>query len=109
MPAALAFLAALGAAMAAGWLSWWWALWYLCAGAATFAVYAADKAAATEHARRVPERTLHLLGLAGGWPGAALARALLRHKSRKQPFRAVFWMTAAANAAGMAALGFLLH
>ena len=64
---------------------------------ATFIVYAVDKNAARRNARRVPERTLHLLALFGGWPGALLAQHILRHKSIKQKFRAVFWMTVVGN------------
>jgi uncharacterized membrane protein YsdA (DUF1294 family) len=70
---------------------------YVAASAAAFVVYGWDKRAARRGGRRVSERTLHLLALAGGWPGAAAAQSLLRHKSRKVPFRRVFWVTVAAN------------
>ena len=63
----------------------------------TFATYAWDKLAARRGTWRTSERTLHLLALAGGWPGALLAQKLLRHKSRKQPFRAIFWVTVVAS------------
>lgn len=63
----------------------------------TFTVYAADKSAARRGAQRVPESTLHVLSLLGGWPGALAAQQMLRHKTRKQPFRAVFWATVAIN------------
>lgn len=65
----------------------------------TLIVYAVDKSAARQGRRRVRERTLHLLALAGGWPGALIAQRLLRHKSRKRPFRAVFWLTVVLNCA----------
>lgn len=59
--------------------------------------YAMDKSAAQRGARRTPEKTLHLLALAGGWPGALLAQGWLRHKTVKAEFRAVFWTTVAFN------------
>lgn len=62
-----------------------------------FALYAFDKAAARAGRRRTAEATLHLLALAGGWPGALLAQRVLRHKTRKQPFQRVFWGTVAGN------------
>jgi uncharacterized membrane protein YsdA (DUF1294 family) len=71
--------------------------WYVLASLVTFAVYAVDKAAARRGGARVAERTLHVFGFAGGWPGAIAAQAMLRHKSRKQPFRTVFWMTVTVN------------
>ncbi|MFL6672645.1 MAG: DUF1294 domain-containing protein [Massilia sp.] len=70
---------------------------YLVASIVCFAMYAIDKSAARSRARRTPERTLLLLGLAGGWPGAVLAQQWLRHKSSKTSFRAKFWMTVVAN------------
>ena len=70
---------------------------YAGASVLTFLTYAFDKSAARRGAWRTPESTLHLLDLAGGWPGALLAQQLLRHKSSKQSFVAVFWLTVMAN------------
>jgi uncharacterized membrane protein YsdA (DUF1294 family) len=72
---------------------------YLGASTVCFAAYASDKAAARARAQRTPERTLLLLGLAGGWPGAVLAQQWLRHKSVKTSFRAKFWVTVCMNLA----------
>lgn len=58
--------------------------------AITFIVYALDKHAAQTGRRRTPESTLHLLELAGGWPGAWIAQQRLRHKSRKPAYRRAF-------------------
>ncbi len=63
----------------------------------TFVMYALDKSAARKGAWRTQESTLHLLSLAGGWPGALIAQHKLHHKSRKQPFRLVFWATVFLN------------
>lgn len=58
-----------------------------------FIVYALDKRASRTGRRRTPERTLLLLGLIGGWPGALLAQRVLRHKSSKRAFQLKFWFT----------------
>ncbi|AQX16957.1 hypothetical protein BKM78_14310 [Tessaracoccus sp. T2.5-30] len=52
-------------------------------------MYRADKVAAVQGAWRVPESSLHLVSLLGGWPGALVARHAFWHKTRKQPFRTV--------------------
>jgi uncharacterized membrane protein YsdA (DUF1294 family) len=44
---------------------------------------------------------LHLIALAGGWPGALLAQKVLRHKSSKQSFQVVFWVTVLLNCAAL--------
>jgi len=62
-----------------------------------FMTYAWDKSAARHGRWRTAESTLHLLGLAGGWPGALAARHLLRHKSKKQSFVRAFWGTVVIN------------
>jgi uncharacterized membrane protein YsdA (DUF1294 family)/cold shock CspA family protein len=65
-------------------------------------VYAADKSAAQHGRWRTAESTLHALGLVGGWPGALVARHAFRHKTTKQPFRTVFWVTVVANCLALA-------
>jgi uncharacterized membrane protein YsdA (DUF1294 family) len=64
-----------------------------------FALYGLDKRAAVRGARRTPERTLHLISLAGGWPGALVAQSAFRHKRRKGRFMAVFAATVLIHAA----------
>jgi uncharacterized membrane protein YsdA (DUF1294 family)/cold shock CspA family protein len=70
---------------------------YIVGSLFTFIVYAVDKSAAKKGVRRTPENTLHLLSLVGGWPGALIAQQKLRHKSKKQSFRSVFWATVFLN------------
>jgi uncharacterized membrane protein YsdA (DUF1294 family)/cold shock CspA family protein len=70
---------------------------YLAASTITFIAYAIDKSAAQNNRWRTKESTLHLFGLAGGWPGALLAQKTLRHKSKKDEFQTVFWATVIAN------------
>lgn len=69
----------------------------------TYAVYAADKRAAQQSRRRIPERNLHLLALLGGWPGALVAQQRLRHKNRKPGFLLLSWLMALAHLAAVAA------
>jgi uncharacterized membrane protein YsdA (DUF1294 family) len=82
----------------------WVAGLYLVASTVCFLAYAIDKSAATAGRWRIAERTLLLLGLAGGWPGAILAQQLLRHKTSKAAFRVAFWATVVLNTAAFVAL-----
>lgn len=75
------------------------AIIYLVLSMITFICYARDKSAAKNGAWRTSENTLHLFALIGGWPGALVAQNRLRHKSRKQPFRTIFWVTVVINLA----------
>lgn len=61
-------------------------LMYAAMSVVTGIVYAIDKSLAMRDRRRVRERTLHLLALFGGWPGALVAQQLFRHKRRKLGF-----------------------
>jgi len=70
---------------------------YMVASLLTFIMYAVDKSAAKKGAWRTQESTLHVLSLAGGWPGALVAQQKLRHKSKKQSFRKAFWLTVLLN------------
>lgn len=83
----------------------YWALWaYPAMSTLTFAVYAWDKSAAQHGAWRTSENKLHFLALMGGWPGALVAQQVLRHKSAKAEFRAVFWGTVVLNMAAFIVL-----
>ena len=81
-----------------------WAAAYGVASFITFFAYAFDKTAAVRKTWRTSEGTLHMFGLLCGWPGAILAQQALRHKSSKSSFRAVFWLTVAANLCGFVVL-----
>ncbi|ENM2464380.1 DUF1294 domain-containing protein, partial [Salmonella enterica subsp. enterica serovar Chester] len=52
--------------------------------------YGIDKTAARKTWRRVPESTLLVFGVVGGWPGAIVGQQLFRHKTQKQPFKTYF-------------------
>jgi uncharacterized membrane protein YsdA (DUF1294 family)/cold shock CspA family protein len=64
---------------------------YLTACLLTVLFYWHDKRSALKNRQRIPEQTLHLLELAGGWPGGLIAQQLFRHKTRKPRYQAVFW------------------
>lgn len=103
---ALVFLAGITAvAMWQRWPSWVPGI-YLALSVVTFAWYWHDKSAAQHDRQRTPESTLQGLALLGGWPGALMAQAMLRHKNRKASFQQVFWTTVAIN---LVALGWLIH
>ena len=70
---------------------------YFLVSLVTYTFYAYDKNAAQKRSWRIPENFLHLLALAGGWPGALIAQSQLRHKSSKQSFQFIFWMTVTLN------------
>ena len=76
---------------------------YGTASAAAYVAYAMDKAASKRRGhRRIPEDTLHIWGLIGGWPGALLAQQKLRHKSSKASFQFTFWVTVVLNCGALA-------
>jgi uncharacterized membrane protein YsdA (DUF1294 family) len=94
---AISFLVALAVLTAAGWLEISWLALYYGMSLIAYGVYAGDKTAARNAGRRTPEATLHMLSLAGGWPGALIAQVLLRHKTRKLSFLIGYWFTVMVN------------
>lgn len=95
--AAIFFLAIVGVSVLAAKIPPLILVFYMAISLFTFMMYAVDKSAAGKGAWRTQESTLHLLSLAGGWPGALVAQQKLRHKSKKQSFRFVFWVTVLLN------------
>lgn len=90
-------LAAVGILALAGKLPLVVLYFYLIASAVTFLIYWQDKTAARRNEWRIAERTLHILGILGGWPGALVAQQVFRHKSSKTSFQVAFWITALLN------------
>lgn len=78
----------------------------------TFCVFWWDKAAARGGKWRVPENKLLSLAFLGGSLGAFAAQRLLRHKTRKEPFRtrltAILVLHAAVASVGLLALPWVL-
>lgn len=70
----------------------------------TIAMFAWDKYSAIKGQWRIPEQTLLMLALVGGTPGAIIAQQRLRHKTRKQPFRAQLILIAGLHAVLLVAL-----
>lgn len=70
---------------------------YLLASLLSFLQYWLDKRSAQSGGRRTAENTLHLVELAGGWPGALIAQQTFRHKTRKASYQAVFWLIVAVH------------
>ncbi|AHE70430.1 MULTISPECIES: DUF1294 domain-containing protein [Enterobacter] len=79
-------------------------LWLLLINVLTLAMYGTDKMAARRAMRRVPEATLLVFGLIGGWPGAIIGQQLFRHKTQKQPFKTYFIVSVIVSISAMVAV-----
>jgi len=58
----------------------------------TYMMYARDKLSAIRGTWRIPESSLHLAELLGGWPGGYVAQQTMRHKTVKPSYQAVYWL-----------------
>jgi uncharacterized membrane protein YsdA (DUF1294 family)/cold shock CspA family protein len=93
----LCFAGALGLAFVFAKLPLYVVAAYTLLSVMTFIAYWWDKRQAQAGRWRTSEQTLQLLALLGGWPGALLAQAYLRHKSQKRAFLVVFWFAVVVN------------
>ena len=84
------------------------ALYLLAINGATFATFALDKRAAARRTWRVPERRLLMMAAFGGSPAALVAQQVLRHKTRKEPFRTSLWVIVGVQAVVLAFLAYRL-
>ena len=102
----IAVLAALAASAALGLIPWQLAAAYAAVSVVTYAYYGQDKANATSGERRIPEMSLQMLSVLGGWPGALIAQQRYRHKTVKASFQTTFWGTVVLNVLGV---GWAIH
>ena len=72
-------------------------VWVISVNVLTLLLYGADKLAARKNWYRVPEFTLLIFGLVGGWFGAILGQQIFRHKTQKQPFKTYFALSVIVN------------
>jgi uncharacterized membrane protein YsdA (DUF1294 family) len=73
---------------------------------ATFLAFADDKRRSERGEWRIPERSLLTYAAAGGSLGAVLGQQILRHKTRKEPFRTHLRLVLATQTVLIGALGF---
>lgn len=78
-------------------------MWMLMVNGLTLVIYGTDKFAAQKAWRRVPELTLLVFGVVGGWPGALFSQQVFRHKTQKQPFKTYFILSVILNIIAVAA------
>lgn len=74
-----------------------------------FVVMGWDKRRAARGGGRVPEATLHLFELLGGWPGSFAASAVFRHKTMKLSYRAARWGCVVVHAGAVGGLVWLAY
>ena len=77
-------------------------LLYLLLNVIVFCVYWWDKQAAIDGTWRISERTLLGVAFIGGSLGAVTAQQMLRHKTRKEPFRTLLMIIVALHTLGAA-------
>jgi len=77
------------------------------ANVAAFGLFWLDKIRAREHGRRVRESKLLQLAVVGGF-GAWLGQHLLRHKTRKEPFRSQLGLVLILHAVAVAGAVFFI-
>jgi uncharacterized membrane protein YsdA (DUF1294 family) len=65
---------------------YYYLVWLVFSSVITFILYGVDKARARKGAWRVPEVTLHLMALAGGFLGGWVGRSVFHHKTHKGVF-----------------------
>ncbi|MDC0535169.1 DUF1294 domain-containing protein [Francisellaceae bacterium] len=75
----------------------YFAIYYSVLGLICFIAYGLDKQAAKNNKQRIPEKTLHLLSISGGWLGAFIGQKMFHHKTRKISFQIMYWVTVVLN------------
>lgn len=66
---------------------------------ASFGLFAYDKFQANRRGWRIPEKTLQMSALLGGWIGGMSAMQMFRHKTVKESFRTPYFLCTGLNVA----------
>jgi uncharacterized membrane protein YsdA (DUF1294 family)/cold shock CspA family protein len=103
LPLALAEAAVLAWGVVRGLWPWWLPVVLALLNLGAFLAYWRDKHAARQGHWRISEQSLQAWSLAGGWVGAWVAQQVLRHKSSKGSFLAVYALTVVAHLGAVAA------
>lgn len=82
--------------------------WWVAANVLVLPLWALDKLQARREGWRVPEKALHAAAVLGAAPGSLVAMELLRHKTRKPPFRALYVFLTLVQVAGVVYWRFFL-
>ncbi len=72
-------------------------LYYVILGLITLILFAKDKYASKNGVWRIPEVTLYIFSLFGGWTGGVIGQKAFRHKTQKQPFKTFYLITIGFN------------
>lgn len=75
----------------------------------SFTLFGYDKYQATHKGWRIPEKTLQLSALLGGWIGGMMAMKYFRHKTVKKSFQEPYMLATLGNIAACAAGLFALR
>lgn len=73
-------------------LSWIPLALYTITSLVGFGAITLDKRFAQANMWRIPEATLHLIEILGGWSGSGLAQQIVRHKTQKTSYQITFWV-----------------
>lgn len=94
------------AAVASPFFNYPWLVWFGLISVITLVMYGIDKLLAIKQWQRIPEATLLISGLLGGWVGAIVGRQLFHHKTEKTSFNYMFVLTVILNIASVAGIGY---
>lgn len=93
-----------------GWIplqgAWIWGSVVLASSGLALMMQGTDKWSARNDLSRVPEKWLHALELAGGWPGSHFGQQWFRHKTSKTSYRVSFYAMIVLHLAAVAAILF---
>lgn len=99
----------LAAAVVSPFFSYPWLTWFGLISVITLVMYGLDKLFSIKELQRVPEATLLLFGLLGGWVGAIIGQQIFRHKTQKHAFKYLFILTVILNIVAVVGIWYWIY